>query len=566
MRLIVNCSSPRWYIRQREGAHMMERVRVGIMTLVISLIVSEGASAQTSSVSGRVTNRDGAPVANAEVSLVPPPMAMASMPGMRSTSTDRTVRSRADGTFQFDQVPAGQFVLQVDAPGLSRASQLITVPTSQTLAVLLEPLEVPGAETAPTGATAAGTTDIQALLERIRALELRLSEFEATTVLSEPETRVKRIEIWVDKDGVQYDHPVPGTKKTVTYQRERAYRRQTINEKIEEALASEKDKSVGIGVDATTVLQYATRTTGDAALPNRKAYALASADLFFTAKLAQNTIFFADVVALSGSPPDHEIPSLTLLNGYTARLVNQNALNLREAWLRTEFLGQRLALVVGRLDLTNYFDHNAAANDETTQFISDALVNNPALGLSSNGTGFATVFDSKKGFNFKFGIQQSNPDATNLSDSIYSLAEGGYVARPPGLGEGNYRAWYRWDNTSGSTTNAVGLSLDQRMIPTLTVFGRVGFAEVEGGNDRFYSAGIQLQNGAVFNPLDTWGIGYAQIDPLSGTREKLMEGYYNFRLTDRLRLSFSLQRVLDSESGTTQFGYLLPGVRLQASF
>ena len=147
------------------------------------------------------------------------------------------------------------------------------------------------------------------------------------------------------------------------------------------------------------------------ALANKNAYALASADLFFTAKLAQHTIFFADVVALSGSPPDRQIPSLTLLNGYTARLVNQNELNLREAWLRTEFFGQRLALVAGRLDLTNYFDHNAAANDETTQFLADALVNNPTLGLSSNGTGFATVFDPKNGFNFKFGIQQSNPDA-----------------------------------------------------------------------------------------------------------------------------------------------------------
>jgi hypothetical protein len=476
------------------------------------------------------------------------------------------VQSRADGTFQFDKIPAGQFVLQVDAPGLSRSSQQITVPMSQTLAISLEPLEIPGADAAPTAATAAAAPTVDALLERIHTLEQRLTEFESTTVLSEPETRVKRIEIWVDKDGNQYDHEVPGSKREVTYQRERAYRRQTINEKIEQALADEKDRNVGIGVDATTVTQVASRTAGDASFANRNAYALASADLFFTAKLAQHTIFFADVVALSGSPPDRQIPSLTLLNGYTARLVNQNELNLREAWLRTEFFGQRLALVAGRLDLTNYFDHNAAANDETTQFLSDALVNNPALGLSSNGTGFATVFDPKNGFNFKFGIQQSNPDAANLSDSIYSLAEAGYVARPPGLGEGNYRVWYRWDNTSEDRTNGVGISFDQRIIPTLTLFARGGWAEVLGGHDRFYSGGIQIQNGAVFNPLDTWGIGYAQIDPFLGSREKLVEGYYNFRLTERLRLSFHLQRVLDSESGTTQFGYFLPGVRLQASF
>jgi carboxypeptidase family protein len=544
----------------------MQRFRVAVTSVVILFVVS-AASAQTSSVNGRVINKEGAVVANATVSLVPPPSAMASMPGMRPGATDISVQSRADGTFQFDKIPAGQFVLQVDAPGLSRSSQQITVPMSQALAISLEPLEIPGAEAAPTAATAAAAPTVDTLLDRIRTLEQRLTEFESTTVLSEPETRVKRIDIWVDKDGNQYDHEVPGSKREVTYQRERAYRRQTINEKIEQALADAKDRNVSIGVDATTVTQFASRTTGDQALANKNAYALASADLFFTAKLAQHTIFFADVVALSGSPPDRQIPSLTLLNGYTARLVNQNALNLREAWLRTEFFGQRLALVAGRLDLTNYFDHNAAANDETTQFLSDALVNNPALGLSSNGTGFATVFDPKNGFNFKFGIQQSNPDAANLSDSIYSLAEAGYVARPPGLGEGNYRVWYRWDNTSANRTNGVGISLDQRIVPTLTLFGRWGQAEVEGGHDRFYSAGIQIQNGLVFNPLDTWGIGYAQIDPLTGRTEKLVEGYYNFRLTERLRLSFNLQRVLDSEeAGQPRFGYFLPGVRLQASF
>ena len=51
---------------------------------------------------------------------------------------------------------------------------------------------------------AAPPTDVQALLERIRALEQRLTEFESTTVLSEPETRVKRIEVYVDKNGVMY--------------------------------------------------------------------------------------------------------------------------------------------------------------------------------------------------------------------------------------------------------------------------------------------------------------------------------------------------------------------------
>ena len=70
----------------------------------------------------------------------------------------------------------------------------------------------------------------------------------------------------------------------------------------------------------------------------------------------------------------------------------------------------------------------------------------------------------------------------------------------------------------------------------------------------------------VFNPLDTWGIGYAQMDLATGDKEQLTEGYYNFRLTERLRLSFHAAARARSPSDATKFGYLLPGIRLQAAF
>ena len=53
--------------------------------------------------------------------------------------------------------------------------------------------------------------------DRIKVLEQRLSDVESGTVLSEPETRVKRIEVYVDKNGNEHDSPVEGAKKTVTY-------------------------------------------------------------------------------------------------------------------------------------------------------------------------------------------------------------------------------------------------------------------------------------------------------------------------------------------------------------
>ena len=439
--------------------------------------------------------------------------------------------------------------------------------------------QMPPPTDAPAGSqTSAQESSQQSPPDRIGELERRVGDLESSTVLSEPETRVKRIEVYVDQNGNEYDRPVPGAKRKFTYQRERVYRRQTINEKIEEALSAEEEKNVKVGVSAAIAPQAAVQIQGDATGADGHVYQLASADLFFTARVAQYTLFFADVVGLTGPPPDLEIPGLTLLNGYTARLVRQNELNVREAWVRTELFSQRLALSAGRLDLTNYFDRNAAANDETRQFLSDALVNNPVLGLSTNGAGVALVYDPKRSVNFKIGFQQSSTEATNLSSSIFSLAEVGYIARPFSLPEGNYRVWGRMDNSTERNRTAFGVSLDQKLTDAITLFARYGSGQVvaaaEEGATRsssvghhFYSGGLQFQRRFVFFPGDTWGIGYAQTNLRSGAaRDNLAEVYYNFQLTERLRLSPHLAYLRASRAGAGTTGYLVPGLRLQANF
>ena len=476
------------------------------------------------------------------------------------TGAQFTATSDAQGAYSLAALPPGKYELSiVSSTGLTTFRRTgVEVVADRT-----EPLDI-----AITAASAAEAAEVerQQLLQRIVTLEQRITDLESTTVLSDPETRVRRVEVFVDPSGGVHDEPVPGAVQEVTYQRERVYRRQTINEKIEEALADAENNRVSVGVDAAMGTQFARRTEGTLD-PNRSAYALASADLFFTAGIAQHTIFFADIVGLSGSPPDAEIPSLTLLNGYTARLVRQNEINLREAWLRTELFGQRLALTAGRLDLTNYFDQNAFANDETTQFIGDALVNNQMLGLSSNGTGVAAEFDPKTGLRFKFGFQQSNDEAANLSDSLYTLSEVGYTLTPFALPEGTYRVWFRTDNTAeNAIRTGVGLSFDQKLTNVVGLFARYGSQETDLERDNFFSVGLGFQNGLIVSPLDTWGIGYAHMDLATGDNEHLAEGYYNFHLTERLRLSFHLTYVLDGPEVDNSFGYVLPGVRFQAAF
>jgi hypothetical protein len=503
-------------------------------------------------IQGRVRNDAGTPVPDATVTAVN------AENGAQFTST-----TDAQGAYSFGALPMGKYDISIVSDGLTafrRRGVEVEADRTATLDIAMN----------AASAAEAAEVERQALLQRIATLEQRIGDLESSAVLSEPETRVRRVEVFVDGSGNEHEEQVPGSQPRVTYQRERVYRRQTISEKIEEALDDAENRNVKVGVDAAMGTQYARRTAGELDA-NRTAYALASADLFFTAGIAQYTIFFADIVGLSGSPPDTEIPSLTLLNGYTARLVAQNELNLREAWLRTELFGQRLALTAGRLDLTNYFDQNAFANDESTQFLSDALVNNQMLGLSSNGTGVATEFDPKNGFRFKFGFQQSNDDAANLSDSMFTLTEVGYTFTPFTLPEGTYRAWFRTDNTpvspeSGGVATGFGISVDQKVSPFVGVFARYGTSNLDPGRDNFWSAGLSLQNAFIFNPQDTWGVGYAQMDLDNGQKERLTEGYYNFHLTERLRLSFHLTHVLDDADTASEFGYLLPGVRFQAAF
>ena len=387
-------------------------------------------------------------------------------------------------------------------------------------------------------------------------------------MLSEPRATVKEITVYVDDKGNQYDVPTPGATPTVTYQRERVYRRQVLSEEIEDALSTDKKNSIALGVSNVTTAQAALQTGGAKTDANRHLYGFSAVDVTFAAtSAALNTSFFADLVGAGGSRPDQEIPTINLVNGQLARLSN-NQLSVREAWVNTKLYDKKLSISVGRLDLTNYFDHNTVANDENAHFINDALVNNPVLGLTTNGLGAVAVYDPKGGLNAKFGIQQSNADATSLSVSRYLLGEVEYLARPFTLPEGHYRLWTRGDNSTGTSHTGYGISADQKISPSVTLFGRYGhgFVGAVDGSMRFVSGGVGFQAPLTINPLDSWGIGYADTRILSGPNqdsERVAEGFYNFRLTGSLSVSGLLQYLSKPVSGDK---YLLPGVRMQVAF
>jgi hypothetical protein len=475
------------------------------------------------------------------------------------------------------QAPSTQIAAQ--APARPTAAQSAAAQDAADRAALLQRLQqleqrlnqVQGGNAAPQQeAPLRGSLDTQAILQRLDELDARIGNLESSTVLSAPKINVKQIEVYIDQNGNEYNEPGPGRTPQITYQRERVFRRQVIEDEIGEALAKQAEDGIEVGVSSITTVQGAFQTRGPTLSPdpNGHIYGVTQSDITFLAQSAAlNTSFFADVVAIGGPTPDGEIPGLTLLNSQGARLSN-NRLQMREAWLRTEIFGQKLGITVGQVDLTNYFDRNRVANDETTQFISDALVNNQVLGLANNGLGIVAVWDPKTDYNFKLGVQQSeadpnNPIATNLNDSLFSLAEFEYIVVPFGLGEGHYRVWGRLDNSTGQDRTGWGISIDQHVTPEVTVFGRYGNGDVGGTRVHFFDAGLGFQAPFTFNPLDRWGLGYAQTELVQGPNEKLIEGFYNLHLTDHLALSVMLQYVMES---AIQSNFLIPGVRMGVEF
>src|SRR6185503_3148766 len=126
--------------------------------LAIPTSVNAQAAAQGSTLNGRVTNAQGAALPNATVALAPVAQLM---PGMTmAPPAPIPGRVNPDGSFVFNQVPAGNYVLQIDAPGYERSSQAVTLPTTQAFAVRLDVLDIPGAEAVE---RPAGQTDAQAM-------------------------------------------------------------------------------------------------------------------------------------------------------------------------------------------------------------------------------------------------------------------------------------------------------------------------------------------------------------------------------------------------------------------
>ncbi|MBI3269507.1 MAG: carbohydrate porin [Planctomycetes bacterium] len=428
------------------------------------------------------------------------------------------------------------------------------------------------------------------LVQELADLRRQFSDLKARAILAEKVEETKRIPEWLCPSGHVHDAPAEGGKcpdcggaqeRREAIRTVRVARREAIGDKIAAALEEDAKKRLTVATSATGVFQQIVNNTSPAT--DNTGHAEGSFDLYFITTPLPYSVFFIDLEAVGGQGPDREIGSLANLNSDAGRNVVQDegndSVNVREVWLKSDLFQDRLHLVAGKLDLSNYFDRNKAANDETTQFLTDAFVNNPVLGTpAQNGPGVSAWYETKTGWAFGLGFQKPSDEGFRVGDGDYAIAEVDWRTYLLGR-EGNVRAWGRRDGRSADTEAfeswAGGVSLDQEVSSALTVFARFGSADVANATDAWaYSAGVQARGLFESRPRDVWGFAFGQqrgsIARDERDRDTALETYYRFFVNEHVSVSPIFQYLVHTAGNgddlPAQDDVAVLGLRVQIDF
>jgi high affinity Mn2+ porin len=250
-------------------------------------------------------------------------------------------------------------------------------------------------------------------------------------------------------------------------------------------------------------------------------------------------------------------------HGVNADAVADRAnLKITEAWYEYSFAEVPLILTIGKIDLTNYFDNNAVANDETLQFLANGFVNNIAVEFPvDNGPGFRLACFPSEQLEIGLGVGESDADFEDVDRDPFGILEFSYRHRFGEL-QGNYR-FYSWINAAEhqewtdplkdhSKNWGLGISFDQAISRKLTGFLRAGIQ-----NDSVSQVHTTLSLGAEFRGLfpekeeDVLGLAFGiarpsdkyadSVAPSKLDYEQMVEAYYSFHVNDHLILSPDLQ-------------------------
>ncbi|WP_224983646.1 carbohydrate porin [Geomonas agri] len=305
------------------------------------------------------------------------------------------------------------------------------------------------------------------------------------------------------------------------------------------------------------------------------------ADLVFNFKVGDNTIAVIDVEATGGDGVDAKVPSFSGLNGVAGSTGDR--VRFREAWVEHSALNDRLLFTAGKVDLSNYFDSNAVAGDENSQFLSGAFVHSVVLPFPANGPGARIQAKLAEPLVFGIGYGSGDADSAGSSDSAdifnhgVAIAELDYKHKAGEL-EGNYRIYGAYDGAPADGAGklvaknaySLGVSFDQQVTDKLTLFARYGQRD-KGvyAATCAWSAGGQYQGLIADRKDDVVGFAYGQVKAagtVADAQEKVAEVYYKYKVSDQIEISPVAQYLVDPAGLSGNDNVLALALRAKISF
>ncbi|WP_037472015.1 carbohydrate porin [Simplicispira psychrophila] len=282
---------------------------------------------------------------------------------------------------------------------------------------------------------------------------------------------------------------------------------------------------------------------------------------------------------------------------------------LAQAWYQLDMPignasnGRKASFTLGKIDPFMFFDQNSIADDETRHFANNVFVHNPLLDsggdLGADRYGFSpgaiAAYEDARDKALPWGASIGVFGAGNGAN--FSASSGkplviaqAWVSPRINMLPGTYRA-YVWSNArasnfddSAARHSGFGLSADQRVTDTLTLFGRYG--QQTSGSARFNRAltvGGELDGSAWGRGADGLGMALgllrtsgrfaaasvAEIDTYGHAArgaERLGELYYRIHLNKHVEITPSLQYMARPAADPDAKGIAVVGLRARVGF
>ncbi|MBZ0266686.1 hypothetical protein K8I85_00885 [bacterium] len=294
-----------------------------------------------------------------------------------------------------------------------------------------------------------------------------------------------------------------------------------------------------------------------------------SFDLYAHTSFGPNTLLFFAFEVGGGQGLDGVLPASTPINGDAAPTRDDEGFDhlvLNEAWAEFTALGDAVILTAGKIDLSNYFDINAVANDETAQFLAGAFVNSASLLVPAPGPGLRARTVLLRRFSAQIGLASDDSTGGTRFRDVFMIGSVGAKVLAETEYDGNVRV-YVFSPPGAGSARGWGLSMDQQVAASVSAFGRYGRNDMELSVDgtvrSAWSAGLQWKG--------TWrrralvaGAAYGEARDAAESETRNFEVYLSSQVNTWTHVSPHVQVVRDKATMSKAATAL--GVRVQFNF